>query len=139
MHSLTTTILGFQPYIAHGGEVGSGIARLLALMYLHCIGAHVNYLEPNPTTDDASLLQDDEKSLVKRNQEFYSTGLAYALFNSTRTSTASFVLQSSPLALLAYIGEKMLSWAGEPLPLHTVLSEVALYYLTDTIGRSLYP
>jgi hypothetical protein len=37
------------------------------------------------------------------------------------------------------IGEKFLDWTDEDPPLDTILESVTLYWLTDTISRSIYP
>jgi len=48
------------------------------------------------------------------------------------------VLTASPLALLSWVGEKILEWTDQDPPLEKILEGVTLYWLTDTIPRCLY-
>lgn len=65
--------------------------------------------------------------------------MAYAAEHATRPGTIGLVLSSSPLALLAWIGEKYLEWADTPIPLDTILQLTSLYWFTSTFPRSIYP
>lgn len=64
---------------------------------------------------------------------------AYALEHGTRTSTIGHALSASPLALLAWIGEKFLEWSDEDPALDTILESVSLYWFTHTFPRCIYP
>ena len=96
---------------------------------------------PEPKNINKSLITPAEEVGLQRAIEFGSTGSAYALLHATRPSTISFSLASSPIALLAWIGEKFLHWTdSETTPsLQTILESVTLYWLTQTFPRSIYP
>jgi microsomal epoxide hydrolase len=49
------------------------------------------------------------------------------------------VLGSSPLALLAWIGEKFLAWSDDDPNIEKILEDVTLYWLTETFPTSIYP
>ncbi|KAL8814438.1 MAG: hypothetical protein Q9191_008552 [Dirinaria sp. TL-2023a] len=126
-------------YIAHGGDVGAAIARMLGAGYPSCKGVHINFCplrNPPPAQD---LEAEEDRALAARGQQFLTTGSAYAMEHGTRTSTIGLVLSSSPLALLAWIGEKFLHWSHVPPSLDTILESVSLYWFTGTIPRCLYP
>ena len=74
-------------------------------------------------------------------QSFMATGSAYISMHATRTSTIGLALQSSPMALLAWIGEKFRAWTDPRTQpdTQTILESVSLYWLTDTIARCIYP
>ena len=74
-------------------------------------------------------------------QTFMTSGSAYISMHATRTSTIGLALQSSPMALLAWIGEKFRSWTDPRTrpSTQTILESVSLYWLTDTIARCIYP
>ncbi|KAK6212132.1 epoxide hydrolase [Colletotrichum tabaci] len=135
--------LGFGGgYAAQGGDVGSFTARLLS-GYKECKAFHVNMLFPEERdiaggTDGLSP-QDLER--LQRGRAWGSTGNGYAVEHGTRPATIGLVLSASPLALLAWIGEKYLEWvdARYPLQLETILDLVGLYWFTSTFPRSLYP
>lgn len=59
---------------------------------------------PKPEDLDVSTLTADEKTMVERSDKFMASGRAYAQEQATRPSTLGFVLSSSPLALLAWVG-----------------------------------
>lgn len=84
-------------------------------------------------------LNESEKKGVERGAEFMSFGAAYAMEHGTRPGTIGHVLSSNPMALLAWCGEKYLTWVDEPLPSKTILEFISLYWLTETFPRAIYP
>lgn len=80
-----------------------------------------------------------EAAALARGKEFFSSGLAYAIEHGTRPGTIGLVLSSSPLALLAWIGEKMLEWTDEDPSIDHILRWITLYWLTDSFPRCIYP
>lgn len=74
-----------------------------------------------------------------RNTNFGTLGNAYAREHGTRPSTIGLVLSSSPLALLAWIGEKFLAWTDVSPPLDEILDSVTLYWFTSSFPRCIYP
>jgi microsomal epoxide hydrolase len=93
---------------------------------------------PPPPDVDISTLTPTEQAHLARAQKFMSHGYSYAQLNATVPSTVGLVLSSSPIALLAWIAEKLIRWSDISPPLTTILDFVTLYYLTDTIPRNLY-
>lgn len=72
-------------------------------------------------------------------KKWRATGTAYAMENATRPGTIGLVLSTSPLALLAWIGEKFMEWADTPIPLDTMLRLTSLYWFTSSAPRCIYP
>ncbi|KAK1076513.1 hypothetical protein LTR33_008880 [Friedmanniomyces endolithicus] len=141
MHKLMVGI-GFESgYLAQGGDIGSSIARHLAVNYDACRGMHLNAYFTGPPKDEekAKQMDDFERKVMARGGAWRETGMAYAMEHSTRTGTIGLALSSSPLALLAWIGEKFLEWTDDDPPLETILESVTLYWLTDTFPRCIYP
>ncbi|KAL2816210.1 Alpha/Beta hydrolase protein [Aspergillus cavernicola] len=135
--------LGFgEGYIAQGGDLGSMLARIMSVQYDECKAFHVNMLVLNPeeTVPLMDNLTPAEQQHLDRTNTWRETGFAYALEHGTRPSTIGLVVSSNPLALLAWVGEKLLEWVDprEPLPLDTILSMVSLYWFTSTFPRGLY-
>ncbi|KAK3110831.1 hypothetical protein LTR53_014483 [Teratosphaeriaceae sp. CCFEE 6253] len=140
MHKLMLG-LGFDAYLAQGGDIGSFIGRYLASKYDACKGMHLNAYMNGPPKDEAKAKQMDEfeASVIPRGQAWRETGMAYGQEHATRPGTIGLVLSSSPLALLAWIGEKFLEWTDDDPPLDQILESVTLYWLTDTFPRCIYP
>ena len=132
--------LGLSGYIAQGGDVGSFISRMQAVAYNECRGALLNFnvipQKPPGVPDDA--LDELETRQLARAAEFMRTGTAYAVEHGTRPATIGLALASSPVALLAWIAEKFLTWADKAPSVDTILESVTLYWLTDTFPTSIY-
>ncbi|KAL4867462.1 hypothetical protein BDV12DRAFT_186641 [Aspergillus spectabilis] len=135
--------LGFgNGYIAQGGDLGSMLARILSVQYAQCKAFHVNMLVLNPdqTPPSSDNIAPEEAEHMKRTEVWQQTGLAYALEHGTRPATIGLAISSSPIALLAWVGEKLLEWVDpqHPLPLDSILGMVTLYWFTSTLPRGLY-
>jgi len=131
--------LGFgSGYIAQGGDVGSFVSRILAHQYTECKAVHLNMLAVMSPPEDMKLDEVELKG-IERMQNFRDRGISYALEHGTRPSTIGHVLSSSPLALLAWIGEKFLEWTDDDPSLDTILESVSLYWFSSAFPRSIYP
>ncbi|KAL1856705.1 hypothetical protein Plec18170_003676 [Paecilomyces lecythidis] len=132
--------IGFESgYVVQGGDIGSRVARVIAVDYESCKAVHLNVCfmrRPNGVTDEH--LTASEKSGIERLNHWLATGTGYGFMHGTRPSTIGHVLSTSPVALLAWIGEKFLEWVDEPLPPEFILESVTLYWLTETYARSIY-
>ncbi|KAJ7645429.1 Alpha/Beta hydrolase protein [Mycena polygramma] len=139
--------LGFDTYVLYqlnllhqGGDIGSLTARVLVSEHANCKAIHSNFCYmTEPPNFDRSTLTDFDRAAIARSDEFVRSGSSYSFEQATRPSTVGFALSSSPLALLAWIGEKWVEWTDEDLPLSTVLECVSLYWFTETISTSFYP
>ncbi|KAF7846051.1 hypothetical protein BT93_L5425, partial [Corymbia citriodora subsp. variegata] len=133
--------IGFESgYLAQGGDLGSSVARFSAVRFDACKGFHLNMMQAQPPPNSRELpMTDLEAKFFPRGKKFSDFGSAYAREHGTRTATIGFALSSSPLALLAWIGEKFLEWTDEDPPLDKILESVTLYWLTDTFPRCIYP
>ncbi|KAK2776195.1 putative epoxide hydrolase [Colletotrichum kahawae] len=133
--------LGFEGgYALQGGDIGSYTARIMAGTYDSCKALHLNFCAmtcPDEAADTP--LEAHEREALERSDKFVKFGTAYAVEHATRTATIGFVLSSSPLALLAWIGEKFLTWTHETPSTDEILASVTLYWLTQTFPRGIYP
>jgi microsomal epoxide hydrolase len=135
--------LGFgSGYAVQGGDIGSYTSRIMAAKYDSCKAMHLNFCVmpyPENAGQDTLPLEDHEKEGLERGDIFGKSGTAYALEHATRPATIGFVLSSSPLALLAWVGEKFLDWTDTTPSLDQILEAVTLYWLTNTFPRAIYP
>ncbi|PGG96655.1 microsomal epoxide hydrolase [Blastomyces parvus] len=151
MHQLMVD-LGFEAsgYLVQGGDIGSMVARRMSEFYEACRGFHLNfYLTPSITSPPPALANDPqiqpsalsatERAGLQRAELWKRTGSAYSLAHGTRPSTISLVLGASPLALLAWVGEKFLAWSDEAPATEEILRAVTLYWFTESMGRGVYP
>ncbi|KAI4616472.1 hypothetical protein J4E80_005746 [Alternaria sp. BMP 0032] len=131
--------LGFNKYLAQGGDVGSFTAQMMSQLYDSCVALHLNLISGLPKPDENTPLNEVEKKSLGYAKEWATSGTAYAQEHGSRPSTIGNVLASSPLALLAWIGEKFLEWSDEDPSLDETLTNVSLYWFTESFARSIYP
>ncbi|KAF2709089.1 alpha/beta-hydrolase [Pleomassaria siparia CBS 279.74] len=139
MHRLLLS-LGFDKYVVQGGDIGSYVSRTMAVTYPECLGVHLNFcMMPEPAPGGLHVTELEAKGL-KRLDEFMQTGLSYGQMHAHRPATIGHVLSASPVALLAWIGEKFSQWSdpAHPLPLETVLADVTLYWLTECFSTCIH-
>ncbi|KAF1844323.1 alpha/beta-hydrolase [Cucurbitaria berberidis CBS 394.84] len=144
MHKLLLS-LGFGPtgYLVQGGDIGSLVSRVIAATYDECKGMHLNFMlikdiETKSSPDD--VISEAEKKGQERLKQFMTVGRAYADEHGTKPSTIGLVLSSSPVAQLAWIGEKFLAWSDPSTTpsLDTILADITLYWLTECFPTSIY-
>jgi pimeloyl-ACP methyl ester carboxylesterase len=134
--------LGFERYIAHGGDVGSFLATTMAVSYEQCVALHLNFFPSFSIPEEGSNgeeLSDFEKKVVERAKLWAREGNGYAIEHGTRPATIAFAINSNPLSLLAWIGEKFLEWSDQTPSLDEILTNVSLYWFTNSFPRSIYP
>jgi hypothetical protein len=104
---------------------------------------HLNFMFIAGIMDKSSPddeISEQEKKGVKRLEEFMDMNSAYAKMHGTKPSTIGIVLASSPIAQLAWIGEKFLAWSDPSTTpsLNTIISDITLYWLTGCYPTSIY-
>jgi len=131
------TRLGYERYGAQGGDWGAGIACELGAIDTRVVGVHLNYLLTLPS-DVAELteLSDVDKSRLARFQQFLQDQSGYLQVQVTRPQTLAYSLADSPVGQLAWMAEKFKEWADTDIDRDTLLTNVMLYWLTNTGGSS---
>ncbi len=139
--------LGYDRYVAQGGDWGSAVTHHLALNYSqHCYAAHVNMAIAAPDPETMNDLTDMEKSAIA-GLEFYQTfDSGYSKQQCTRPQTLAYGLADSPVGQLAWIVEKFWAWTdcGEGSEKHPekalskdeMLDNVMMYWLTNAGGSA---
>ncbi|KAB5518024.1 Alpha/Beta hydrolase protein [Coniochaeta sp. 2T2.1] len=134
--------LGFDGYVAQGGDVGSFMATQMCGVHDECKAWHINmlFLQPSQFLSLNSTTP-SEQAHLEFAATWSDTGSAYAYEHGTRPSTLALTVSASPLSMLAWVGEKFIQWADPraPLSLDTILASVTFYWLTDTFPRSMWP
>ncbi|KAK9789088.1 putative Epoxide hydrolase N-terminal domain-containing protein [Seiridium cardinale] len=133
--------LGFgDGYVVQGGDVGSKVARVLGATSPTVRAVHLNFcIMPDPGNISETEYNDLEKKGLERASWFSRLGSAYALEHATKPATIGLTLSASPLAMLAWVGEKFLDWTDEDPSLEIILESVTLYWLSGCFSTSLWP
>jgi pimeloyl-ACP methyl ester carboxylesterase len=140
--------LGYQRYVAQGGDWGSVIADKMAEQKPPgLIGIHVNMPATVPPDIAMSLkagdppppgLSDKEKAAYKSLDNLYTRGGGYAAMMVTRPETIGYALADSPVGQAAWMYDKFADWTysgGDPersLTKDEMLDDITLYWLTNT-------
>lgn len=144
-HALMRDELGFTRYGAHGGDLGAGVTSRLAQAHPEAlVGIHVLAVAP-PSPEHSTDLSADEQNYLAAAAEWQAREGAYQHQQSTRPLTLAYGLSDSPVGLLAWLLEKYQGWSDHrtgraaTLDDDTVLTQVSLYWFTNTIATSFRP
>lgn len=140
-HGLMTR-LGFDRYLAHGGDLGAGISARLAQAHPEAVaGIHVLAVadpadQSNPT--------DAEQAYLTQKERWYADEGGYEHLQCTRPLTAAYALNDSPVGLLAWLLEKYHAWSDRGdhlsgLPDDFILAQASLYWFTGALPASFRP
>ncbi|QQK44517.1 Alpha/beta hydrolase fold-1 [Penicillium digitatum] len=141
LHKLMTK-LGYDQYVTQGGDWGFLISRKIGLLYPeHCQASHINMVQAKPprfTDNPWAALQHAlvpynarEKAGRERSEGFMREGYGYNLLQSTRPQTIGVALEDSPVALLAWIYEKLHEWTDSyPWTDEEILTWVSIYWFS---------
>lgn len=138
--------LGYQRYVVAGGDVGSRVARLIALahpeqvmgLHLTDVGFPREIAFPPEISNPSPA---EGRFLGAVGMWFFQEG-AYAALQTTRPQTISYALSDSPVGLAGWIVEKFRAWSdcnGEIENSFTkdeLLTNIMIYWVTGTISSS---
>jgi pimeloyl-ACP methyl ester carboxylesterase len=134
--------LGYDRWVAQGGDWGSGVTHALAHQRPQgLIAAHVNWpfvfpakLPDNPTPA--------ERKAMDRASWFLNDQSGYFREHATRPQTIGYPLADSAAGQALWIYEKFQAWTdnhGNPedaLSVDAMLDDISLYWFTDTAASS---
>jgi pimeloyl-ACP methyl ester carboxylesterase len=135
--------LGYDRYIAQGGDAGSVISLDLGRVDPdHVAGVHVNMLMTFPSGDPAELadLSESDQARLARMAKFNDEQSACWKLQQTRPQTLAYGLTDSPAGQLAWIVEKLKEWTDsdktpeEAIDRDRLLTLVSIYWFTATAG-----
>jgi microsomal epoxide hydrolase len=134
--------LGYTEYGIQGGDWGSEVARDMASEAPgHVIGLHLNLLYADPPNPEAvAQMSDSEK---KRFSYFDREESSFYKIQATEPQTLAYALTDSPVGWLAWMIARfqlLTDNNGDFLTAvdrDTFLTDVTLYWVTDTIGSGL--
>ena len=139
---LMTDTLGYERFVAHGGDIGGGVTNRLGRFYGEHVAA-IHTMVAAPVADTSTPpLSDAEKSWLRHVDEWEADEGAYGHQQRTRPETLAYGLNDSPAGLAAWIVEKWRSWSdcnGNVLSRFTMdelLTNISIYWFTETIGSS---
>jgi pimeloyl-ACP methyl ester carboxylesterase len=134
--------LGYDRWVAQGGDWGAGVTHALAHQRPHgLIAAHVNwqFVFPTKLPDDPTPA---ERRAIERASWFANDQSGYFREHATRPQTIGYPLADSAAGQALWIYEKFQAWTdnhGNPedaLTIDAMLDNMSLYWFTDTAASS---
>jgi pimeloyl-ACP methyl ester carboxylesterase len=131
--------LGYTRWFAQGGDWGSMITTVMGGQAPEGLaGIHVNLPVARPSAADKADTSPEVRRALEAGALYSSAEAGYSTQQKTRPQTIGYGLVDSPVALAAWIYEKMWAWtdnAGRPedaLSRTAILDNITLYWLTGT-------
>jgi microsomal epoxide hydrolase len=143
---LMTDVLGYNKFVAHGGDWGSIITEHLARSHSrHVMGIHLTDVPFLHTFQKPDNLSDAEKKFLEENERDRMKDIAYAMIQGTRPDTLGAGLNDSPIGLAGWILDLFYSMSDCDGRIETrftkdqLLTNISLYWHTQTISSSFAP
>ncbi len=128
--------LGYGRWVAQGGDWGALITDCIARSEPpQCIAIHTNMPILTPSAPLLENLTDFEQAALARMQLYWDWECGYSKEQSTRPQTLGYGLVDSPVAQVAWVGEKYWCWTdcdGHPDNIFTrdeMLDNIMMYWL----------
>jgi len=138
---LMTDVLGYDSYIAQGGDWGGAITSWLG--YEHapaCCGIHLNIMTMRHPDGPQGAEEEAWATRFVKEQELED---GYRTQQATKPQTLSYAMMDSPVGIAAWIIEKMNSWSdtkGDDIEsVHTkdeLLTNIMVYLVTGTFSTA---
>ena len=141
--------LGYDRYVAHGGDFGAMVTRELGLVDPeHVQAVHVTLLASASASGNYAVAAEadpavpEEQRSLEAAQRYDFDLSGYAAVQTTRPELIGFGLNDSPAFLLAWLLDIFRNWTDtddlptEAIDRDTLLTNVMLYWLTGTAASS---
>lgn len=132
--------LGYDKFVAQGGDWGSYITALLGANHAENIEAIHLSMPFAPKPEEPLELDERDQTAIARMTGFGQKRSGYAAIQSSRPTTISYALEDSPVGHLAWITERLWEWADHEMDLEKALSTefvlgtASLYWFQHSAG-----
>jgi len=139
-------LLGYEGYIAQGGDWGAQISSLNAIYAPErVIGLHLNLMVgfPADPANPTAGLTDEELDYLKWKAAYEANESGYQVIQRTKPQSLAYGLNDSPAGLAAWIVEKFKTWSdcGDDIESSyskdQLLENIMLYWVTQTINSAM--
>ena len=139
--TLMTDVLGYDGYLAQGGDWGGAISSWLGFDHAPaCRAIHINIMTMRHCEDPKGPEEEAWALRFERDQEMEN---GYRTQQATRPQTLSYAMMDSPVGVAAWIVEKFHSWSdlegGDIESAHdrdTLLANIMVYLVTGTFNSA---
>ena len=139
--SLMTDVLGYDGYLAQGGDWGGAITSWLGYEHVPaCRGIHINIMTMRHVDGPQGAQEEAWAERFKREQVMEN---GYRTQQATKPQTLSYAMMDSPVGIAAWIIEKFNSWSdteGDDIEsIYTkdqLLTNIMVYLVTGTFNTA---
>jgi pimeloyl-ACP methyl ester carboxylesterase len=143
MRRLMVDHLGYQRFVAQGGDRGAFVSTGLAHRHRDVVAAiHLNFAAGIPGRDGDT--SEAEERWLDEQRAWAAEEGGYIAIQGTKPQTLAFALHDSPVGMLAWIVEKWRTWSdcdGDVESCFTkdeLLINATIYWVTGTIRSSMH-
>jgi len=140
-NTLMTTVLGYDSYLAQGGDWGGAISSWLGFEHAPaCRAIHINILTMRNSNGPQGAEEERWAADFDRDQLLED---GYRTQQATKPQTLSYAMMDSPVGIAAWIVEKFNSWSdtdGDDIESvynkDTLLTNIMVYLVTGTFNTA---
>ena len=139
-NKLMTDVLGYNGYLAQGGDWGGAISSWLGFEHAACCAIHINIFTMRHPNAPSSAT---EKAWAKKFKLEQETEDGYRTQQATKPQTLSYAMMDSPVGVAAWLIEKFNSWSdteGDDIEsAHSkdeLLTNIMIYLTTATFNTA---
>lgn len=139
-NKLMVDVLGYDGYVAQGGDWGCLISAWIGLDSPNVKAIHLNGY--GLSVADQQPKSDEEKNWLLRASQLREMEMGYFQIQATKPQSLGFAMMDSPMGVAAWLAEKFCSWVdkgedGEPLfDMDWLLSNIMIYLTTRSFNTA---
>src|SRR5439155_9440713 len=134
-------VLGYDRYVASGGDWGAYITTRLAHAHRERLaGIHLSLMPRGQTTTPSPNPSTEEEEYLRQVRQWMLEETGYSTIQATRPQTLAYGLSDSPAGLAAWIVEMFQRWSDvgggveSSVTQDELLANVTIYWVTGAIG-----
>lgn len=139
---LMTEVLGYERFVAHGGDIGARVTNRLGRSHGDHVAAIHAMAIPKAPVERVTNPTPEEQAWLRVGADWEREEGAYSHQQRTRPQTLAVGLNDSPAGLAAWIVEKWRAWSDcdgdveRCFSKDQLLTQVAIYWFTQTAASS---
>ena len=139
-------LLGYDRYVAQGGDYGSAISSRMAMNHPdRVIALHLNFIVGKPADLANPMAGLSEREIAEQvwKREYDARESGYQAIQGTKPQSLAYGLTDSPAGLAAWVVEKFKTWSdcGDDIESSyskdQLLENIMLYWVTGTINSAM--
>ncbi len=139
-------LLGYERYVAQGGDYGSAISSRMAMNHPErVIALHLNFIvgKPADMANPMAGLSEAEVAEQAWKRDYDARESGYQVIQGTKPQSLAYGLTDSPAGLAAWVVEKFKTWSDcggdieSSYSKDQLLENIMLYWVTGTINSAM--